>query len=428
MTVALVGIACFATLLTLNWIPTHSLLYPGAVITGIWLLEFVVQIFAVGTLRPVSWEALLIFIIGVVAFSMGSVLGYGGHRRRPQQFIAPKEYVSDRLILWALFGALLAGFPLYLEYIRTFTEAPLFSPQFILQARAGFLNEQANVSRAPLVANLAVLAIIGAIVAYAVTEGGRRWRVLVWLLLAMALVYNLLTASKVGVIELVVSLFAIHILLRHRVPVLAVSVGIAAVFVLFGVINVARVEALGVHLSAAQMVKTTWEQFLGYFAASPVGFSIYLDHPHWVTSVWSPWRFFERTANYFGNYFHVPDLNGQYVNVGYEGNVFFYNTYTAFFSYYSEYGIIGVIGFMFGLGTISVWIYRRALSGGVIWVVLYGMVFYGIVMTIFNESLLLALNSILKLVVFTLIFLSFRKLHFRSRPLSAARDAPQAFR
>ncbi|MGH8402501.1 MAG: O-antigen polymerase [Gammaproteobacteria bacterium] len=371
-----------------------------------------------------SWSALAIFVIGVICFTAGAAIGHGGVHRRlrapaPQQ----KEYLSDRIILWALGVCLVAGMPFFLQQIGSFTSAPVFSPAYFMQVRAGLLNQAAELNRAPLVDNLVALSSVAALIAYAVTDAARRSRLLVWGLIMLAIFYNLLTASKAGVVSLVIALFAVHVLLRRRVSVRFLMLTFGGVLVLFGVVTVGRVESLGQHLTWQQAIQVTWEWFLGYFTESPVGFGIYLNHPNWVSAVWSPWRFFERTANYFGNYFPVPDFNAQFVEVG-PGK--FYNTYTVFFSYYPAYGIGGVIGFMFGLGLVSAWIYRLALSRSPVGLVVYGVVFDGILMTIFSESLLLGLNFTFKLVLIALVIQGVRHIRLRRRSVAMADGVPRA--
>lgn len=421
MIVALVGVFCFAVLLAMNWAIGRSLVYPGVALSGIWLLEFVVQIFARGVLYPVTWEALTIFVVGAVCFTAGAVIGNGGLHRVPPRSRLSADYRSDRAILWIFVVILIIGVPLYLDQVRAFTSATLFSPVFFVQVRQGFLQQAATLNRAPLVDNLVVLSSIAALVAYAMTDGARRSRVLVWGLVILAVFYNLLTASKAGAVTLVVALFAMHVVLRRRVPVRFLLLAFVAVLVLFGMVTVGRVEASGQHLTLLQSVAATWNEFLVYFSGGPVGFSIYLDHPDLVPAVWSPWRFFERSANYFGHYFDVPNPNAQFVDVG-PGIPL--NVYTAYFSYYPVYGLSGVVGFMLGLGWLSASIYRRALSGSLVWLVVYGVVFSGILMTIFSESLLSSLNFVIKLALIALIILGVRLIRFRRRSPALGNGLP----
>lgn len=418
MIVALVGVICFSFLLAVNWTVARSPIYPGVGLTGIWLLEFIAQVFAVGALYPISWDALDVFVTGAICFTGGAALAWVRPTRLPKVPHSPAEHRGDIVILLLLGALLVLGLPFYMEKLRSLTSAPLFSPASFLQVRHGLLGQAATRDRAPLVDNLVVLSTIVALIAYAVTNAGQRARVLAWALIALALFYNLLTASKAGAVLLVVALFAIHTILRERIPVRFLLFAAAGLLIIFGVVAVGRMESLGEQLTWQQSVTLTWDRFLEYFSASPVGFSIYLDHPTWIPPVWSPWRFFEHTANYFGNYFKIPNSNAQFVNVG---SGIYFNTYTAYFSFYPPYGIGGVMAFMSVLGWTSSCIYRRALHGKMLWIVIYSTVFYGVIATVYSEALLGGLNFMLKLAAVSLVIEGARRIRFRRTVTSWSR-------
>ncbi len=210
---------------------------------------------------------------------------------------------------------------------------------------------------------------------------------------------------------MVVVLFAIYSLQRGRLPKLALLLALGTFVVFFGVVTVQRTLSAGGSIqSFGAAANTTLAQFGNYLASGPVGFSVYLTHPQLVPPVWDPWRFFERTANYLGNYYDVPDLNASFVQIG---NGLYYNTYTAFFSYYPPYGLLGVIGFMLGIGFVAGVAYRRACNQSLLWQLLFAWAFFGTLMTIFNENFLLALNPMLKIFVITMLVIWIRRLRIR---------------
>lgn len=419
--VAATGVLAFTALFAFNWSRAKSWLDPAVAISSTWALTFLFLAMAGGQLYGVSWTALLIYVSGLAMFSLGVLLGKGIplHARKSSTY----GYRSDHVILRLFFLVLLLGVPFYLAYIRQFTSAALFSPAFFMETRQGLLAQARELVRVPLVNNLVTLSSIAAVLAFALTESGRRWRLLVAGIVALAFFYNLLTASNGGV-GLVVMLFAIYSLQRGRLPKLALLLALGLVVVFFGVVTVQRALSTGGDIgSFAAAVHATLEQLGHYLASGPVGFSVYLDHPQSVPAVWSPWRFFERTANYFGHYFDVPDLHAAYVQIG---DGLYYNTYTAFFSYFPPYGLFGVAGFMLALGGIAGAVYRRARQRRLLWMMLYASIFYGALMTIFNESLLLALNPILKLLIVAAAVMVLRRLRFRRGSTKAAIAEPRA--
>lgn len=420
--VAIAGVASFAALFAFNWVRSKSWLDPSVAISAVWALTFLFLVIASGQFYGVSWLALLIYVSGLVMFSLGVLLGTGipMHARKPSTY----GYRSDRMILWLLFLILLLGLPFYLAYIREFSSASLFSPAFFLEIRQGMLVQSSDLARTPLVNNLVTLSSIAAMLTFALTESGRRWRLLVAGIVALAFFYNLLTAAKASIVGLLVMLFTIYSMQRGRLPKLALLLVLGVIVLFFGVVTVQRVQGAGGGvLSLAAAAHTTFEQLGNYLASGPVGFSVYLDHPQAVPAVWSPWRFFERTANYFGSYFEVPDSNAAFVQIG---NGLYYNTYTAFFSYFPPYGVPGVAGFMLALGAIAGAAYRRARQQRLLWLLLYASIFYGVLMTIFNESLLLALNPIIKLLIVAAAVVVLRRMRFRRSSTNAAIADPRA--
>ncbi len=410
--VALSGAAGFAVLLWINFRVARSWLYPGVVFTGIWTLVFILLCLGRDWLYPVPWIALEVYLVGAWCFTVGAYVGLGG-----SNFVlegggytvgGPPRYASDFWLLLIIILLLLIGFPLYLHYTISLTTATPFSPDFFLQVRVALLKQAATQDRAPLIANFVVLSSIGTLLAFAVTGGGQRWRILVWTMFAFAVSYNLLTASKAGLIGLLVELVAVNGVSRGRFPI-RFSMVIAILIVLaFGLITVLRADAVSSHrLEIGQAVELTLKEFVNYLVAGAVAFGVYLEHPAWVQTVWSPWRFFEHTANYFGHFFNIPSSNAQYVSIGQGLN---YNVYTAYFSYYPHYGFFGVAILMLFLGIVGGYAYRKVMAGGLLWVLLYSVLFYGFIITIFSESLLTGLNFILKLLVVGAFFLYFRKI------------------
>jgi oligosaccharide repeat unit polymerase len=230
--------------------------------------------------------------------------------------------------------------------------------------------------------------------------------------------YNLLTAAKSGVLNLLVMLFVIHALQRGRLPKQALLFVVGLFVVFFGVVTVQRARAIGGDIgSLTAMAHATLEQLARYVACGPIGFSEYLKNPQSVPPVWSPWRFFERTANYFGPYFDVPNSNAAFIQIG---DDLFYNVYTVFFSYFPAYGMAGVVGFMLVMGGIAGAAYRRARQQRLFWQLLYAAIFYGVLVIIFTEGWLLALNPIIKLAVVAAVVIVLRRLRIRRRSVNTA--------
>lgn len=415
--VPLVGAFVFALLGAYRWSRARNLVEPAVAISITWCATVLVIVLFGDTLYGVSWHALGIFVLGLVSFSLGTALG--GRIPLNVQPTTTFRYQNDRYVLLTLLFILLAGVPFYLSYVLQFTSAPLLSPRYFADVRPAMLVQTSTtVHRAAFVNNLVVLASIGAVIAYALSRHLQHHRVLAISIIILAFFYNLLTAAKTGVINLALMLFAINALQHERIPKRALTLALLAVLVLFGIVTVMRVQSgVNTTLSPLQMANVALSQLGYYLVAGPVGFSVYLKNPHLVPPVWNPWLFFERTANYFGNFFHVTNANAAFVFIGAGLN---YNVYTAFFSYYPPYGPAGVAAFMLAIGLIAGLAYKLARQQHLIWQVLYAAIFYGVVMSVFAEELLLALNPILKLLLAAILVDWARRIRFRKPFRTAA--------
>ena len=416
LVVAAAGVLAFAGLFAFNWSRARSWMDPSVAISAVWTVTFLFLAMASDQLYGVSWTALAIFVCGLGMFSLGSMMGAGIPVRGGEA--STYGYRSDFVILLFFLVILLLGAPFYLAYVRQFSSAPLFSPDFFVQIRVATVEQGRDLARVPFVNNLVPLSSIAAMLAFALSESGRRWRLLVAGIVALAFFYNLLTAAIGGGAELLVTLFVIYCLQRGRLPKLALLVALGLSGAYFGVVMVQRAVGTGGNIESLSVAAHTTLEQLGYYLASgPVGFSVYLDHPQTVATVWSPWRFFELTANYFGDYFYVPDLHAAFVPIG---NGLYFNTYTAFFSYFPAGGVPGVAAFMLANGVMAGAAYRRARQQRLLWQLLYASIFYGVVMSIFAEELLLALNPILKLLFVAAVVVMLRRLRWGNPQSRAA--------
>ncbi|WP_210431919.1 O-antigen polymerase [Iodidimonas gelatinilytica] len=427
--VALVGTFVFGILMAVSLYAGRSWFHPAVAWNGIWFVVFAFMCFAQMWLYPVSWEALGIFVAGALYFSFGSALGSMRWRRQSPVSSSPLQvqtvYESDRILLMGLLMLLIIGMPFYIRHIMSFSTATPFSPLFFLEVRQGMLDEAQNQSRGAFVGNLVVLSTFGTLIALAVTQGGRRWRLLIAVLFGLAVVYNLLTAAKGGLLSLLVGAFAVYGLTQKRLPVKALIVLTMFVLVAFGAITVLRsAVSAGGNISYLEAASLTGQTFLNYLTTGPVAFSLYLDGFEVIPEVKGPWEFFIRVINYFGSFFPAPNPPGKFIEVG--PGLHGYNTYTIYFFYYPHYGLAGVCIFTFFIGLIAGAVYKMAQSNQLIWVSFYSMLFFGVILSILADSLLTALNPMIKLALLGLVFTMARRIRLFDPTARASRLGTQA--
>lgn len=419
--VAFAGAGAFLLLTLANYHIGKTWLYPAAALSGAWLLVFLGLCISASWLYPVTPDALVIYLMGAIYYSFGAYLAFqfGGAPDKvySRQII---YYRSDFLLLLTVLAVLVAGFPFYYHEITGLTRAAPFTPLFYWQLRTALLRQAWTMNRVPIVNDLVDLSNIGAIIGMLVSGGGRRWKGLVAIMIVVSLIYNLLTAAKIGFASLAVELTVIYTIhhgrLKKRFVLLAASIFFAG----FGAITVALREATAGTYAGMQQIALTVKTLLNYLTVSVVGFGVYLRHPKQIPVIYSVWFFFEHTVNYFGHYFQIPVQHGAYVSVG---PGLEYNTYTAYFTYYPQWGAFGVALILFIVGFVSTRAYKASMHGSFIGALLYAYLYYGTCMTMFNESLFLTLNFLAKLLVVGYLFIAAR--HMFPKWL---RDARRQFR
>jgi oligosaccharide repeat unit polymerase len=139
-----------------------------------------------------------------------------------------------------------------------------------------------------------------------------------------------------------------------------------------------------------------------YTLGGVVAFDRIVQNPSGIRSSWSISRFFLLTANKLGASFEVPSLHAEYTMISPSMKT---NVYTMYFSYFQDYGWAGIVLLPYVLGYTLTWVYRNARGGSRAALVLYGLMFSGILLSGFNEEFFLALNTLLKgVVVVWLVF------------------------
>ena len=69
-------------------------------------------------------------------------------------------------------------------------------------------------------------------------------------------------------------------------------------------------------------------------------------------------------------------------------------------SYYRDFGVVGVLVGMVGIGFVTTYIARMALNGGVVSLGLAAFFAQGIILSVHAEHFFLALNVLIKLILF----------------------------
>ena len=401
---------------------------PAVVFSALWSVLLTVWFLARRTLSPPSIEALFVFVVGAVAFSVGAAFVHTGMRDAPARSAdgrrgqakggrhAPKRsayaarrkrrhraqprgsrarrrarlqaYVpDDRIVARAAVCAILflvVSLPAYISYaVRVARIGDGNGFLYSIRRGAVLLGDRpvAEIDYTlwyVFVINLPYVALLAALAAVAECRERRGVSMHAAMLVGLSLTYGLLTASVGPTLSLLGGVLGIVMVQRREVPWRLLSLIGAAFAVAFSFLAVATDKE-------GSLIRV----FTLYLVGGLVAFSSAIEHAGVVPANWSIWRFFELTANKLGAKFDVPSLHLPYVDIAPDMPM---NAYTMYFAYFPTYGYIGLILLTALVGYATSFVFVRAARGARAWQVGYGMVVASILTTGLHESFWMDLN------------------------------------
>jgi oligosaccharide repeat unit polymerase len=373
----------------------RNTLFPPVLFCATWTLILLGLLVAGRVLYPVSDYAYLVFTVGAIAFSVGGLLmlclmpgleAGTSYARGPTRF--------TRTALDLLLAILVVGFPFYLRIALRIADTSDGSLVFFaIRQQLVQLDENPF---GPIAGNLNVLASLVAMAMYYETDGswGRRWRVVTAALLAFA--YSSLTGSKGGLLFLVILFFLAQIRARR----LRIGQGLAlfSVFLAMFAGMLMAVNLAGFSFEdASARASEVGTSAASYLLGAPISFGLIAEQPHALESSQDIGRFFVESARSLGFDAKPPNVYEHYTMVG--PNIS-NNTYTIYFSYFKDYGWSGMVVLMMTLGTLLTCVWRRAMSGAPVAVLMYSIMCKGIIQSFYSENFYVALNGLIKSFVF----------------------------
>jgi len=391
-------------LLALNYYWTRSLLAPATLYAAVWCASVLGLVLSGDSLYPVSEQTLFLYCLGAVAFSLGAYFAdlfipIGATDSMTNQRIRGRFFY---FFLDITLAVVLFGLPLYL--IELVSKVSIDDPVYYFAAiRQVAIEASGETTSFSVVRNFSVVALLLAMTMHYENNGSvaRRWRA--YLAIGIALIYGVAEGTKGNAIVLIMMLLSISWIKAGRINLKQLIIGGATALVVFSagllVVNYVYMDTGGLVESVALLLPVIQNYWLGGLVA----FDRVMLDPHSIEAVQGVSRFFLETANSLGGNFPVPSLHAEYTDISATMDT---NTYTIYYTYFLDFGWHGTFLWLAFLGAILTWIFRMARRGLPIAVMLYAIVAAGIVFSFHAEHFLLALNFILKTVIFsTLLYL-----------------------
>jgi len=212
-------------------------------------------------------------------------------------------------------------------------------------------------------------------------------RIVTWILITIALVCQVLSASRTGVGILLFGLAGTYAMrvrkVSYRGALSTVSIFLG-VFVAIGfVLGKANVEGLDTQSPVSAVVLMARH----YFVSGLLAFDHVVQDPAAFKDGLHSLRFFAVMLDLLGMNVHVPDLVLKYVWTPFPTNV-----YTMYFPAYVDFGLAGVVVYTTLIGWVSGVFYRSARSGSMFGCAMFGVVFAKLLVSGITEHFVMSIS------------------------------------
>jgi len=402
-----------AGLAGLNAYVARSWLYPPAIFAAYWAALLVALAWSDDIFYPVDVETISIFVLGAVAFSVGGLFVLvltsktGGANAPPSKCArAGTERVLD-----AGFGLLVIAFPLYWARLKELSAASGLTDFWV------GLRHETSVAQGGdfgVFAYLSTFATFLALVAMYKDDGSRRRRARTVALVAVALVYHVLSTSRSGALFLLFALIAVAWMRSGKVRLRPALVGAAAILIMFSSVAIVLDKAGSPGAGPVEDMPSMSEHIRFYVLGGLAGFDGVVQGTTAVDADLRTFRFFLAVAGELGLDVTVPPLV-----LGYTFTPIPTNVYTIYYPFYADLGSPGVAILMVVLGGFTSWIYRAATRGSPPFVILYGAVFASLMLSNADEQFFTTASHWIQLACCTWLVYGFSIVGTREVPPAA---------
>jgi len=378
------------------------LLFPPALFLAVWLVTLVGLLLFGDPFYPVPDKAYYIYIVGAAAFTFGGILALrlGSSPSEASPIDAPwRGSPSTYRALDLTLLVLVIGLPFYWRQVSESVSLDDLSTMFH-SLRDEQLARAEEGSSFNIIANLVGLSHFTAAAMFLESNADprRRWRAIVAVILAF--IYGGMLGAKINGLSLVIILALIASVQARRIKLSTVgaTVALAVGFFSMGLLLVNfAYESFG---GSSELVQKVAHGLRLYWLSGLVAFGVIALNPDAMPSTQQIDRFFWDTARSLGANVTPPPKYADFTNVSLTE---YTNVYTIYFSYFKDYGWIGTVILMSVMGALMTLLYKRAMSGKPIAMILFGHFgFSVIVLSIVAESGFSLLNTHIKFIIFLL--------------------------
>ncbi|HXN46284.1 MAG TPA: O-antigen polymerase [Bryobacteraceae bacterium] len=386
-----------ALLAAVNFRVRRSWFYPPALFSVWWAVLLIVLWLSGDVFYPLSLKTLAIYILGAMAFTLGGLLRLLSH---PSDTPAPaltetQNRAAGRfLILSAV--VLVVAFPFYWQRLQELRAASVYSDfwRAVRQQTSSDVPDENPLGSFKYVLGVASFM---AMVAVYQNDGSRKARIRTALILAITLLYHLLTAARLGALSTLIGVLVVSRIRSGRIHWKSWCVGAVLLAVVFAVPAVLLNKGGDPLKSLDENVSGVLESLRHYTVSGLVAFNDVVDDPN-VLPRWLSFRFFFAVGHNFGLDVNVPPLILPFAPTPALTNI-----YTIYASYLADFGLIGVAVLMCFHGFVVTMLYQAARRGRPEAVILFGLAVSTLALSAAADGFLIGLSYWIQATLCTLV-------------------------
>lgn len=386
-----------ALLAAVNFRVRRSLFYPPALYSAWWAVLLLVLWLSGDVFYPLSLKTLAVYVLGAMAFTLGGLLRLVSHPSDAPacEVSEAHERAANRfLILSAL--VLLVAFPFYWQRLQELKAASVYSDfwRAVRQQTSSGLPEDSSLGSFKYLLGAASFM---AMVAVYQNDGSRRARIRMAVIVAITLLYHLLTAGRLGAMTTLFGVLAVSRMRSGRINWKAWCVGAVLLAIVFTAPAVLLNKGGDPAKSLGENVSGVLESLRHYTVSALVAFNHVVDDAS-VFPSWFSFRFFFALGHNLGLDVDVPPIILPFAATPAPTNV-----YTIYASYFADFGWVGVGVLMCVHGFIVTMLYQAALRRRPEAVVLFGLAVSNLVVSAAADGFLVGMSYWIQAALCTLI-------------------------
>jgi oligosaccharide repeat unit polymerase len=377
-----------ALLTVINILIGGSILYPPALFTAIWSALLAALYLSGNFFYSISSETLLIYFLGALSFSVGGLL-HCPYVPLKKYFDLTQPRVTNQFVnrfLNMSLVILVILLPVYLKKLfelSTLSGLDNFWIGIRVQTSSGIKGEE----------NLGVLnylvsfAFFITLVAFYEKSSSRWAKVRAILIIIITFIYQIATVGRTSVTLILLGLIGIAFIMARKIKLRIVFVGIFLFLVIFSGTAFLLNKGGDIDLSITENVSSLSKTIQMYTLSSIVAFDNIVTESPPKTLGLLTFRFFINLANALGSRIDLPSPVLDYTITPNLTNI-----YTIYYPYYMDFGMFGIMMIMFLLGILITKIYKLAICGNLLAIILYGICFGSIILTNLGDPFIVAFS------------------------------------